>query len=47
LAKDEQGVRRMRRLCDGRLHWPAELFEPGDWPSCGNCRRIIVSAGVA
>ena len=32
---------KLRRLCDRRLHWPAELFEPGSWRSCKRCRRMI------
>lgn len=35
------GVRELRRLCDGVLHRPADLLEPGTWASCKRCRTVI------
>lgn len=29
------------RLCDGHGFAPADLLEPGDWPSCKRCTASI------
>lgn len=41
-----EGARRMLRLCDGRVDVAGHLLEPGSFPSCRRCRKIINGKAV-